>query len=187
LGSAASVRVEGAAATARILSRGFRRSNAALASEVDGLEEEEDEDAASREGAIVVVIVGGGEGAVVDSSAATPTAAPVVDVVVASASATTYVADATFPIVVVGGVVGLSSRSFNFFFARQQVMRWRALALRRSAATAVAFCSLILSAACFASFFFARLRAMLSRVMALRRLMMVASASIAGIVWLWMK
>ena len=52
--SAASVQVEGAAATARILSRGFRRSNAALASEVDGREEE---DAASL-GAMVVVVDG---------------------------------------------------------------------------------------------------------------------------------
>jgi hypothetical protein len=144
IGSAASVRVEGAAATARILSRGFRRSNAALASEADGREEKEDKDAASLivvivvvvvgEGAIVVpvvvspvpvpvvvvvpsaaapaaapvVVVGGGEGAVVDPSAATPTAAPVVDIVVASA--TTYVADTTFP-VVIGGVVALTSRS----------------------------------------------------------------------------
>ena len=59
MGSAASVRVEGAVATARILSRGFRRSNTALASEVDGREEEEDEDAASLGVVVIVVVVNG--------------------------------------------------------------------------------------------------------------------------------
>jgi hypothetical protein len=163
--AAASVRVEGAAATARILSRGFRRSNAALASEVDGLEEEEDEDAASREGAIVVVIVGGGEGAVVDSSAATPTAAPVVDVVVASASATTYVADATFPMShALAGPGSPEVPSKGGGLLLPDPLRGMLCFFLFRAATSHAFAGDGSPA-----------------------LMMVASASIAGIVWLWMK